>query len=233
MNELIQFDLNDVPDNPSICLVGKRRSGKNVLARDLCYNYFRGQKIKNVFLFSPTAEIATNSYDFVPLEYRYSIVDVDIINRILKRQEYLIRNNPKGNHGILLLFDDIAYSNNYAQKQIIDKLFICARHFQVSLICNFQYLKTDLTRSIKDNTDLIFVFNQSNIDNKKIINEQFLSVSDNKQDGMDLINKYATGFQTLTILNTMNTNNFSDFCFYYEADIIDKKFKLGIDYYLD
>ena len=232
MTELIQFDLGDIPENASICLVGKRRSGKNVLAKDLCYNFYRG-KVKNVFLFSPTAEIALNSYNFVPMEYRYSYVDVDVINRIMKRQEYLIKNNPKGNHKILLLFDDIAYSNNFQQKQIIDKLFICARHFQISLICNFQYLKTDLTRSIKDNTDLIFVFNQSNIDNKKIINEQFLSVDEDKKKGLELINKYAIQYQTLTILNTMNTNDFSDFCFYYTADEINRSFKLGKEYDLD
>ena len=54
--ELLEYDLNDLPENPSIVLCGKRRSGKGVLTKDLCYNFFRG-KISNVFLFSPTSEI--------------------------------------------------------------------------------------------------------------------------------------------------------------------------------
>ena len=47
---------------------------------------------------------------------------------------------------------------------------------------------------------------------------------------MDLINKYAVGYQTLTIMNTTNSDKYEDFCFYYEAYLIHKKFKLGKDY---
>ena len=69
--DLFEYDLNDLPENPSIVLCGKRRSGKGVLTKDLCFNFFRG-KVSNVFLFSPTSEIAINQIDYVPYEYRYS-----------------------------------------------------------------------------------------------------------------------------------------------------------------
>ena len=35
MNELLEFDLQDIPDNPSIVLAGRRRAGKGVLCKDL------------------------------------------------------------------------------------------------------------------------------------------------------------------------------------------------------
>lgn len=227
---LLQFDLSDIPDNPSIVLAGRRRSGKGVLAMDLCYNYFRGQKIKNCFLFSPTAEIASNGFSYVPIEFRYSEIDIDVIERILKRQEYLIRNNPKGKYNILIIIDDIIASNDARQQKILDKLFICARHYQISLIVCYQYIKKDFSPVQRDNVDIIFCFQQSNFDNKDALNKQYLSVNDNKKDGMDLINKYAVGYQTLTILNTINSDKYEDFCFYYEADLIKKKFKLGSEY---
>ena len=230
MSELLQFDLSDIPENPSIVLAGRRRSGKGVLTTDLCYNYFRGQKIKTCFLFSPTSEIASNGFSFVPVEFRYPEVDVDVIERILKRQEYLIRNNPKGNHRILLIIDDIIAANDNKQQKILDKLFICARHYQISLIVCYQYIKKDFSPVQRDNVDIIFCFQQSNFDNKDALNKQYLSVNDNKKDGLDLINKYAKGFQTLTILNTTNSDKFEDFCFFYEADLINKKFKLGQEY---
>jgi hypothetical protein len=226
---LLEFDLNDIPENPSIVLCGKRRSGKNVLCRDLAYNYFRG-KVKNVFVFSPTSEIAINGYDYVPFEFRYNEVDIDVIERIMKRQEYLIKENPKGDYRILCLIDDIIASNDAKQQKILDKLFICARHFQISLIVSYQYIKKDFSPVQRDNVDVIFTFQQSNYDNKDALNKQYLSVSENKKDGMDLIDRYAVGFQTLVILNTTNNNNYEDFCYYYEADIINKKFKLGREY---
>jgi hypothetical protein len=227
--DLIEFDLSDIPENPSIVLCGKRRSGKNVLCRDLAYNYFRG-KVKNVFVFSPTSEIAINGYDYVPFEFRYTEVDTDVIDRIMKRQEYLIRNDPKGDYRILILIDDIISSNDAKQQKVIDRLFISARHFQISLIVSYQYIKKDFSPVQRDNVDVIFCFQQSNYDNKQALNLQYLSVNDNKKDGLELLNKYADGYQTLVILNTISSADYEDFCFYYKADIIEKKFKLGKDY---
>tara|TARA_R110000868_G_scaffold383798_1_gene651097 strand:+ start:638 stop:1327 length:690 start_codon:yes stop_codon:yes gene_type:complete len=226
---LVEFDFNDLPPNPSIVLGGRRRSGKNVLCKDIAYNYFRG-KVKTCFVFSPTSEIAINGYDYIPLEFRYTDVDVDVIERIMKRQEYLIKNNPKGDYRILILIDDIISSNDAKQQNIINKLFICARHFQISLIVSYQYIKKDFTPVQRDNVDVIFCFQQSNFDNKDAINKQYLSVSDDKKQGLELINKYAIDYQTLVILNTMNSSNYEDFCFYYTADIVNKKFKLGKEY---
>ena len=164
------------------------------------------------------------------MEFRYSEIDVDVVDRILKRQEYLIRNNPKGKYGTLIIIDDIISSNDAKQQKILDKLFICARHYQISLIVCYQYIKKDFSPVQRDNVDIIFCFQQSNFDNKDALNRQYLSVNDNKKDGLDLINKYATGFQTLTILNTINSDKYEDFCYYYEADIIKKKFKIGNEY---
>ena len=229
MSKLVEFDFNDLPPNPSIVLAGRRRSGKNVLCKDLAYNYFRG-KVKNVFVFSPTSEIAKNGYDYVPFEFRYTEVDIDVIDRIMKRQEYLIRNNPKGDYRILILIDDIISSNDAKQQKVIDKLFISARHFQISLIVSYQYIKKDFSPVQRDNVDVIFCFQQSNFDNKDALNKQYLSVNEDKKIGMELINTYAVDYQTLVILNTTNSSNYEDFCFYYKADIIEKKFKLGKEY---
>ncbi len=230
MTTLLEFDLTDIPENPSIVLAGRRRSGKGVLTKDLCYNYFRGQKLQSCFLFSPTAEIAINGFDFVPMEYRYTEIDTDVIERILKRQEYLIKNNNKGNYKTLIIIDDIISSNDAKQQKILDKLFICARHYQISLIVCYQYIKKDFSPVQRDNVDIIFCFQQSNFDNKDALNRQYLSVGEDKKEGLDLINKYAIGYQSLVILNTINSDKYEDFCYFYKADMIERKFKLGREY---
>ena len=229
--DLFEYDLNDLPENPSIVLCGKRRSGKGVLTKDLCFNFFRG-KVSNVFLFSPTSEIAINQIDYVPYEYRYSELNVDVIEMIMKRQEYLIKNTPKDTkkHRILIIIDDIIASNDARQQKILDKLFICARHFRISLIVSYQYVKKDFTPVQRDNVDVIFCFQQNNFNNKEALVLQYLNVSENKNEGYELLNKHAEGYQTLVISNTESSNKFQDFCFIYTADMIQKKFKLGRDY---
>ena len=94
----------------------------------------------------------------------------------------------------------------------------------------YQYIKKDFSPVQRDNVDIIFCFQQSNFDNKDALNRQYLSVNDNKKEGLDLINKYATGYQSLVILNTINSDKYPDFCYYYTADMIERKFKLGREY---
>jgi len=231
MTKLIKYDFDDLPPNPSIVLAGKRRSGKGVLTKDLCFKYFKG-KVDNVFLFSPTSEIAINQIDYVPFEYRYTEINVDVIEMILKRQEYLIkntRNNPE-KHRILIIIDDIISSNDNRQQKILDKLFICARHFRISLIVSYQYIKKDFSPVQRDNVDVIFCFQQNNFNNKEALVLQYLNVNENKNAGYEIINEYAKGYQTLVISNTETSNEFEDFCFTYQAEEIKKKFKLGREY---
>ena len=228
---LLEYDFSDLPENPSIVLCGKRRSGKGVLTKDLCFNYFRG-KVETCFLFSPTSEIAINQIDYVPYEYRYNELNVDIIEMIMKRQEYLIKNtkDKPNKHRILICIDDIISSNDARQQKILNKLFICARHFRISLIVSYQYIKKDFTPIQRDNVDVIFCFQQNNFHNKESIVNQYLNVNEDKNAGYQLLNKNAVGFQCLVISNTETSNQFEDFCFTYEAEIINKKFKIGKDY---
>ncbi len=231
MNNLLEFDFEDFPENPAIICNGKRRSEKNYLTRDLCYNYFRG-KVENVFLFSPTSEIAINSCDFVPYEYRYPEYNMDIVDMILKRQEHLIKNslNKPNKHKILLILDDLQASNDGKKRRHIEKLFLTARHFRISLIVNFQFPKVDMSPTIRDNVDVIFVFQQNNFNNKELFVLQYLNTDDKKNAGYELINKYAEGYQVLVIMNTITSNSYEDFCFYYTAEAVPQKFKIGRDY---
>ncbi len=227
--QLLEFDLNDIPDNPAIVCCGVRRAGKGVMTKDIVYNYFRG-KVKSVYLFSPTCNISDNPMDFVPFENRYDNVDIEVMERLMKRQEHLINNNPKGDYRILFIIDDCLSSTDNKQKNMINKLFVIARHFQISLIVNYQYIKRDFNPIQRSNTDIIFVFSTSNFDNKDTINNQYLSISNDKKSGLRLIDTYARNYQVLVISNTINSSSYEDFCFYYSADIINKKFKLGRDY---
>ena len=231
MSNLVEFDFEDFPENPAIICSGKRRSGKNFLTRDLAYNFMRG-KVDTCFLFSPTAEIAINSFDFVPIEYRYNEYNMEVVDMILKRQEYLIRNSPTkpNKHRTLLILDDLQASNDGKKRRHIEKLFLTARHFRLSLIVNFQFPKVDMSPTIRDNVDVIFVFQQNNFNNKELFALQYLNTDDKKNAGFELINRYATGYQCLVISNTQTSNKYEDYCFYYTADDVPQKFKLGKEY---
>lgn len=221
-----KFNYQVIPDYPSIVLAGKRRSGKGVMTKDLVYNFFRNKKLTNAFLFSPTANIAQNGMEYIPEQNRYITLDLEIIQAIMENQEKLIKDDPKGNYHILLLIDDIVGSINSKQKSIINQLFILGRHLQISLIFNVQSIKNEFSPTMRQNSDLVFVFNQSNYFNKEQLAFEYLSISMDKKEGIKLIDKYAVEHQSLVILNTNKTGRMEDYLFYYKAEHPIRKFLL-------
>lgn len=212
------FNYKSIPDYPTIVLQGKRRSGKGVLTRDLVKNHFSKKKLRNAYLFSPTANIAQNPLNFIPEKNRYLELDIEIIEMLMKNQEALIKEDPKGNYHILIVIDDMVGSINNKHKFLLNKIFIMGRHLQISLIYSIQECKNSFTPCCRQNADIIFIFNQSNYFNKEQLAFEYLSVSMNKKDGIDFIDNYAVGHQSLVILNTNKSGKIQDYLFKHTAD---------------
>jgi|TARA_R110000787_G_scaffold284776_1_gene398965 hypothetical protein len=227
--ELSEFDPEDLPQYSSIVACGSRKSGKGILTRDLVFKRYK-DNVQTCFLFSPTAEFQTSQMDFVPTYFKYKEFDPDVVERILSRQEFLIKNDPKGKYHTLLIVDDIIATMDAKAQKTLQKIFVCGRHYQVSIIVCFQYVKREFDKIMRSNCDYVFCFNQKSYDNKESLVNDFLTISDNKKEGFYLMDKYATGFNCLVINNTHNTNEYEDFCFSYEAEIIKRKFKVGKDF---
>ena len=221
-----QLDFDKIPNYPSIVLAGKRRSGKGVMTKDLVFKVFRKRKLTNAFLFSPTSNIAQNGMEYIPEKNRYTSLDLEVIQAIMERQEALIRDDPKGNYHILIVIDDIVGSINSKQKEMINKIFILGRHLQLSIFYCIQEVKNSFTTCCRQNSDLVFVFNQSNFFNKEQLAFEFLSVSMDKKEGIKLIDKYAVNHQSLVILNTNKSGLLKDYVFFYTAEHPIKKFLL-------
>ena len=223
MNNL---DLNDIPEYSSICLVGRRRSGKGVLCKDLVRKCISQRKLRNAYLFSPTANIANNPMDYIPEENRFLELDIDKLDEILKKQEEILRNDPKGNHSILLIIDDIVGSLNSKQKNMINKIFILGRHLQIYLIFCVQSVKNEFTPTMRGNCDVVAIFNQANYFNKEQLSYEYLSLDMDKKTGIALIDRYAVGHQSLIILNTNKSGKIQDYIFTYTAEHPIRNFKL-------
>ena len=220
------LNYDKIPEYASIVLAGKRRSGKGVLTRDLVKNVISRRKIRNAYLFSPTANIAQNPMNFIPEDNRYLELDLEVIETIMKKQEELIKDDPKGNHSILILIDDIVGSINNKQKAALNKIFILGRHLQIYLIYCVQSIKNEFTPTQRQNTDLIFIFNQSNYNNKEQLSLEYLSLNMDKKTGIQLIDTIAVGHQALVVLNTEKDGNIQEYIFKYTAEFPIKDFSL-------
>lgn len=215
-----------IPEYASIVLAGKRRSGKGVLTRDLVKNVISRKKIRNAFLFSPTSNIAKNPMNFIPEQNRFLELDLEILHGIMKYQEEIIKEDPNGNHAILICIDDIVGSINNKQKNILNTIFILGRHLQIYLIYCVQSVKNEFTPTQRQNTDMIFIFNQSNFYNKEQLSLEYLSMSMDKKTGIKLIDTIAIDHQALVILNTDKSGSIENYIFKYTAEYPIKDFSL-------
>jgi len=223
-----EWDFDTIPKYSVIVNVSRRRGGKSFLTRDLMRNHFWAKrKVKNVLVISETG-LFNGDYYFLKKERITPHFTEELINDIFDRQKKLIEYDKHGDNELLLVLDDVINMEETGRKNVklLSRLFTLSRHFKISIILNTQYIKADVFPPImRDNTDIVNIFLQTNKDNKKMILDTWLSLDDDNQTGYDLISSVPNeDHRILTIDNTKITKNYGDFCFYYKAQPIPKTY---------
>jgi len=223
-----EFDYNNIPKYATITIVASRRSGKSVLVRDLLYKeYIKRRKIKNLIIVSPT--LHNEDYAFIDNKYKFTEFDETFINNILQRQQQLIASDPKGDHDMILILDDIVKSTSMATRDILSRLYTLSRHYRLYIILVSQSMKHELTPIIKFNSDIVVLFKTKNLDNKLEVRDHWLGFSskEERDNALTLIDDVAQGYRAMVISTTEHSNNPEDIIFHTEVDIehsVPKKF---------
>jgi len=226
--EIKPFDYNNIPRYATITIIASRRSGKSVLVRDLLYKeYIKRRKIKNLIIVSPT--LHNEDYAFIDNKYKFTEFDEKFINNILQRQQQLIASDPKGDHDMVLILDDIVKSTSMATRDILSRLYTLSRHYRLYIILVSQSMKHELTPIIKFNSDIVVLFKTKNLDNKLEVRDHWLGFSskDERDNALKLIDDVAQGYRAMVINTTEHSNNPEDIIFHTEVDIdhsVPKKF---------
>ena len=220
-----EFDLDSIKPHSCILNLGKRRSGKSYLSRDLIYNHFlKFKKYKFYILISPTAFL-NDDYSFIPDEYKFENFSEKLLTSLFNRQTQLIKKyGKKANIDTLLILDDCIDLSNKRQSNLLSYVFVRGRHLKISCLANFQYLKSvELKPSTRQQLDYIFIFGQSNKETIKLISDEWVS-----GEGVELISTIPDRetHKIMVIDNTINSDNI----YWYRAEEIPKNFKIKKPY---
>jgi len=218
--EIKEFDLSDIPRWATITIIASRRSGKSVLTRHILYKeLIKKRKIDNIVIVSPT--LHNGDYDWLSDKYKFTEFDEPFLDKILARQEELVRTDKDGNHDLVLILDDIVKSTDAKTKDILSRLYTLSRHYHLYVILISQSLRHELTPIIKFNSDVVAIFRTRNFENKKEIADLWLGFSekDSRDAGFQLIDEVAQGYRCLIIDNTVHSNEVNNICFHYEVPI--------------
>jgi len=218
-----RFNLENIKDHSCILSLGKRRSGKSFLQRDIIYNHYcKDKKYKFIILISPTANL-NDDYNFIPKEYKFENFSEILLKNLFKRQELLIKKYGKRKDlSVLLILDDCIDLSNKRQSNLLSYIFVRGRHLLISCICGFQYLKSvELKPSTRQQIDYVFCFSQSNKDTIKLVADEWLGGTNEAIDVVKNIPNRKT-HKILVIDNTEDEDNL----YHYIAEPIPKTFKL-------
>lgn len=237
MENIQDFNVNDIPSSSFNLFLGKRRSGKSVLCEYMLSQMIENKMLDQIFLFSPTSA----GFNIIPdNESRFKTIEplFDIIENYKKMNEYnkiVEKKSDKIKLRTAIILDDFAINLKSKGFNILETLAVLGRHYSYEPLClHFFILSQSLTkvpRVVRLNLDMLF-FNAiaSMKELELILDESFYVISssrDAKREGRALYEDLIKGkdFQFITILNyKQNCRCYGDYIKTYVADI--KKLKL-------
>ena len=225
---LKKFDLNKIHDDSVVAAIGRRRTGKSILMKDILWH-------KRFIPFGTVisgTEIANVYYgDFIPKTYIFYEYDKNVVENILKRQADIINKiNTKDpryknvDSRLFLLLDDCLFDDHWTRDKCIRSIFMNGRHYHILFMVTMQY-PLGIPPALRTNIDFTFVMREPYVSNRKKIYEQYAGCFPNFNifcQTMDSLEQY----ECLVIDNNSASNKLEDQAFWFKADIRED-FKMG------
>ena len=216
-----EFNMKTLLRDATVLIVGRRRSGKSWLLRDIMYNH---RSIPSGLIFSGTEAVSPFFADFIPDSFIYKEFRPDVIESIMKRQECKIdkdKSNGKSvdgktpqNNKFIILDDLQNDSQDWKRDKILKSVFFNGRHYNFLFLLSLQYLK-GITPDLRSNIDYVFMFFESSIKNKKNLYEDFAAIIPSFKEFCNIM-KECTGNNNCLVIKT-NGKTIEDSVFRYKA----------------
>jgi hypothetical protein len=220
------FNPDEIKNNSTILIIGKRNTGKSVFLKDLMYHK---QQVSTGVVFAGT-ENANGFYgSFIPDSFVHNDYKPDIITRLIARQERKQLENEdrkinKPIDDVFVILDDLNYkAKEWKNEETMKYLFSNGRHNRIFLVIALQYIMS-LTPELRANADYVVVFAQSSAKAKRKVFDEFGGCFENFETFNYIFDSCTKDYCCLVIKTT--GNGMADQVFWYKADI-SVDFKMG------
>ena len=158
--DLTEFNLDDIKLDGTIVAVGKRRTGKSWVFRNLMYHM--KDKIPAGIVISQTDELNKFWRQYIPAKYIYPRYEPEILDAVFKRQKKILNDNSLTDEEkdkaapFFILLDDVISDTRLKYDANLMELFVAGRHYRLFVLITTQYAKA-ITPTIRGNTDYCFI----------------------------------------------------------------------------
>ena len=157
---LTMFKPEDIKLDATVVAVGKRRTGKSWVFRNLMY--LMKDKIPAGIVISQTDELNKFWRQYIPKKYIYPKYEPEILDSVFRRQKKILNDKNMSKAEIdkkapfFVLLDDVISDQRLKYDSNLMELFVAGRHYRLFVLITTQYAKA-ITPTLRGNTDYCFI----------------------------------------------------------------------------
>ena len=221
---LRKFKMKNILPDATILILGRRRSGKSFLTRDIFYHH---KNIPSGVVFSGTEEASPFFGNFIPDSFIHSEYDPELMESIMNHQKKKIREakadglSETGKHpsnNLFIVLDDMLHdAQNWKKEKTIKSIFFNGRHYNFLFILTMQY-PLGITPELRSNIDYIFIFNEPSLKNRRKIYDDYCGMIPDFNYFCNILDACTQDHECLVVKTSTNSNDLREQVFWYKAE---------------
>jgi hypothetical protein len=222
---LKKFDMKKIQQDAVVVFIGRRRTGKSTLVRDLLHNH---QDMPLGTVISGTEESNSFYGKMIPPLFIHGEYNSLIVSNYVKRQKIIMgkiqaeiaagvkqsRYDPRS----FLILDDCMYDDSWTHDKNIRYLFMNGRWLKVFFLITMQY-PLGIQPALRTNVDYVFILREPYLTNRKRIFDNYGSAFPSFEFFCQIMDQCTTNYECLVIDNTSQSNKMEDCIYWYKAEM--------------
>lgn len=226
----------------STCVVlGKRRSGKTILQRQLLHDLYKDRG--RVVVFTGSEEGKEFFPQFVDDSYIYDGFPDEVIDRCFHGQKQQKRKYGGKREGkeegpappdldMACVLEDLSFDTKVMKSKQLSELFHNGRHMNMTVIMAVQYVMS-MPPKIRSNIDYVFIFKDNNVMNRRNIHKSWGGVINSFVEFDEIMQAVTDDHRCMVIDNTSQKSSPDQCLYWYKARVDLPPFRVGCrDYQL-
>jgi hypothetical protein len=154
--DLSEFDCTQIKMDATVVAIGKRRTGKTWVFRNIMYEF--RHKFQAGLVISQTDELNKFWQQYIPKQYIFNRYDPEILQAVFRRQKKILNDVNKTDEEkdaeapFFILLDDVISDQRLKYDEALMELFVAGRHYRLFVLITTQYAKA-VTPILRGNTD--------------------------------------------------------------------------------
>ena len=228
---LRKFEMKKIPQDAVVIFIGRRRTGKSTLMRDLLYY---NQNLPLGTVISGTEESNGFFKKIVPPIFIHGEYNPVILANFVKRQRLImmkIQKEMEAGHQsridprAFMILDDCMYDDSWTNDRNIRYLFMNGRHCKVFFMIAMQY-PLGIPPMLRTNVDYVFILREPSPSNRRRIFENYGSAFPSFEFFCQIMDQCTQNYECLVIDNNSQSSKLEDTIFWYKAEM-HGDFRLG------